>query len=378
MALQNEERIARIRLIRSENVGAITFRRLVERYGSASRALSLLPDLACKGGKTSHPFIPGEKEILAEEEALKRHSGRFVVIGESEYPPLLHNIDDAPPVLSVVGHPSLLSGNAVSIVGSRNASPNGMKLARHFAAAIGDAGYRIVSGMARGIDTAAHEGALNTGTVAVLGGGVDHIYPRENARLYNELKSRGAIVSDQPLGTVAQARHFPRRNRIISGFSRMTLVIEADLKSGSLITARLANEQGREVAAIPGSPLDPRARGTNDLIRNGAQLVETPDEVIALLNAMPSLSLSEPTGISTDFSDTGADLYVDDDEVARARTVLLDVLGPSPTNVDDIIRETGLRAAIVHLILIELELAGRLERHSGGRISLLTELSGLS
>ena len=266
------ERLARIRLARTSRIGPVTFHEMLGHYGSATAALDALPELA-RTARLDTRAAPATS-VQREAAALAERGGRFLVIGDDDYPASLAAIPDAPPVLSVIGDPALLARPAVAVVGARNASVNARRLAARFAAELGQAGQVITSGLARGVDAAAHEAALPTGTVAVLAGGVDVIYPPEHADLYREIAGRGLILSEAPLGAVPQARHFPRRNRIVSGLSRGVLVVEAALQSGSLITARQAADQGREVFAVPGSPLDPRARGTNRLIRDGAHLVE--------------------------------------------------------------------------------------------------------
>ena len=272
MATSNRERFDRLRLYRSENVGPITFRRLLAHFGSAGAAITALPALSRRGGRGKPIKVCPADAAEAEIAALKEAGGRYLIWGDAEYPAALANIEDAPPVLGLIGHAHLLERRAVAIVGARNASANGRRFARTIAAELGEAGFAIASGLARGIDAAAHEGALEAGTVAVVAGGVNVVYPKENGALHEAIAERGAILAEQPPGTRPQGRHFPYRNRIISGLARGTLVVEAAMRSGSLITARYALEQGREVFAVPGSPLDPRCRGTNDLIRQGAVL----------------------------------------------------------------------------------------------------------
>ena len=359
------ERLDRLRLIRSENIGPVTFRELLTRFGSAEAALEALPTLAKRGGRKRALRVATRQQATKELDALVRHGGQMLHINATDYPPLLATIDDAPPVLSVIGHPSLLLRDCVGMVGARNASTNGKTLARRFATEIGRAGPTIVSGLAMGIDAAVHDGSLDTGTVAVLGGGVDVIYPRDNTALYHEISRRGAIVSEMPFGTVPQARHFPRRNRIISGLSRAVLVVEATQRSGSLITARLAADQGREVMAIPGSPMDPRAKGPNKLIRGGAALVESPDDVLMLLNELPPAQLD--AGPETGF-EPAMPSTPNDAELTEARRLVLDRLGPTPAPVDDLAADLGLPMGILATVLLELELAGRLERSAGNRV----------
>lgn len=365
--LSPTERIDWLRLIRSENVGPITFRRLLERYGSAAAALAALPELARKGGRIKPIAIASRAAAERELKALDAMGAQALGLNEPGYPVLLRAIDDAPPLLFVRGSAHLLNRPAVAIVGARNASLNGRKLARDIAADLAKAGYLVVSGMARGIDTAAHDGALAGGTAAVLAGGVDIVYPPENDRLYAALVDRGAVVSEMPAGTTPQASHFPRRNRIISGLASGVVVVEATPRSGSLITARLAGEQGREVFAVPGSPLDPRAGGPNRLIRDGATLTESADDVISALSDLLRRPLGERR---RDFGDAPPEPPSDSD-LAAARREIENALGPAPLQVDDIIRATGLSTAVVAMVLLELDLAGRLERLPGNRVALV-------
>jgi DNA processing protein len=283
------------------------------------------------------------------------------------YPALLRAIADPPPLLYARGHPTLLGQDTVAMVGARNASASGMRLARGLAQEIGQGGYVVASGLARGIDTAAHRGALTTGTVAVLAGGVDEVYPPENQGLYDEIVQAGLVISEMPLGTVATARHFPRRNRLISGLSLGVLVVEAAPRSGSLITARLAAEQGREVFAVPGSPLDPRARGANGLIRQGAQLTEGADDVLDGLARMRERRIAEPGPLAPSAPPAAPS---DDSRLDRAREILHGLMGPTAVEVDELVRQAELTPQVVITILLELDLAGRLDRHPGNRVSL--------
>ncbi len=292
--LNAAERLDWLRLIRSENVGPITFRRLLERFGSAAAALRAVPDLARRGGRARAIQICPRDRAEAELAAVEAAGAQLVALAEPDYPPALAHVEDAPPILCLAGNIHLLQRTVVAIVGARNASINGQRLARDLAGDLAAAGYVVASGMARGIDAAAHQGSLQGGTVGVLGGGIDVIYPKENKDLFEAVRAQGVLVSESPPGTEPQARHFPRRNRIISGISLGVVVIEARPQSGSLITARMALEQGREVFAVPGSPLDPRSRGANDLIRQGAVLTETAADVRAVLDAMQRSPLAEP------------------------------------------------------------------------------------
>ncbi|MBL8831290.1 MAG: DNA-protecting protein DprA [Rhodospirillales bacterium] len=352
-----------LRLIRSENVGPVAFFQLMRRYRTATEALAAIPDLARRAGKKSiriASVMEAEREIAD----LSKIGGRFVACGEPDYPALLAEIEDAPPLLAVRGFPHVWKRPCLAVVGARNASLNGQKFARLLSEELGQAGLTIVSGLARGIDTAAHQGALATGTVAAMAGGIDIVYPAENAALYGRIVESGAVVSEIRFGETPQARHFPRRNRIVSGMTLGTLVVEAALRSGSLITARLAGEQGREVLAVPGSPLDPRASGTNDLLRQGAALVETARDV---LDAILRRSVSEPDKKDQDISVNNSKM--DEMNVEKARESILSRLAPSPTSVDEIVRECQLSAPVVLAALLELELAGAIDRQPGNRVS---------
>jgi DNA processing protein len=365
VTLSAAERRDRLRLIRTDHVGPITFFQLLERFGSAGAALAALPDLARRGGRANPPRIPTVAAADSEIEAAAKCDARLIAWGEAAYPAMLAATADAPPILFVRGRADLLAQRAVAVVGARNASANGVRFARQLAAELGAAGLVVVSGLARGIDAAAHQGALSTGTIAVMAGGVDVVYPPENDGLYAEIVEQGVVISEMPPGLQPQARHFPRRNRIVSGTSIGVVVVEASPKSGSLITARIAGEQGREVFAVPGSPLDPRARGTNDLIRQGATLTEGAADVLASLGGLaatheppPALEIGPP--IPAKIDETG---------LLTARQCVTEKLGPTPVPVDEIIRQCQVAPAIVLTILLELELAGRLTRHPGNQVS---------
>ncbi|NQU62198.1 MAG: DNA-protecting protein DprA [Rhodospirillales bacterium] len=368
--LKDADKLDWLRLIRSDNVGPITFYKLLERFGTAAAALAALPEMARKGGakKTRIATLAAAEKEWA---ALEKIDAQLIARGEPAYPPLLAHIEDAPPLLSVLGLEHLLGKKAVAVVGARNASLNGQRFAEKISSDLGNAGLMVVSGMARGIDAAAHRGALATGTVAVVGGGIDVIYPKENASIYESIKEQGAIISEIALGTQPQARHFPRRNRLISGISRGVVVIEAGPRSGSLITARMALEQGREVFAVPGSAVDPRARGGNNLIRQGAILTESVDDVLEVLSQALRAPLEERKAI--DFKGVSVKPPAPG-ELAKARTVIEKMLSPTPSLVDEVIRNCQLSPPVVSWVLLELELAGRLERHPGNKVSLIEPL----
>lgn len=361
--LTDAQRVDWLRLIRSDNVGPRTFRSLLDHFGSARTALERLPDLARRGGAARPGRICGEEDARAELAASRRLGVTLVAPGEDGYPPRLATLDDAPPLLGVRGLRDALMRPMIAVVGSRNASGAGLKFAGTLAHDLGEAGFVIASGLARGIDQAAHRASLATGTVAVLAGGHDRIYPPEHEGLVAELiEAGGAAISEMPLGHVPRARDFPRRNRLISGVALGVVVVEAAHRSGSLITARIAAEQGREVFAVPGSPLDPRAAGTNDLIKQGATLTTEASDVINAVEPIMGrpIELREPDDEPPASEPEAGD---------RAR--IIDLLGPSPVSLDDLIRMAGTSPAIVRTVLLELELAGRLERHGGGLVSLI-------
>lgn len=403
--LDDEQRLNWLRLIRSDNVGPRTFRALIARFGTAAAALESLPELARKSGRPVR--VASREEVERELAAARRFEVSFVALGEPDYPAALRAIDSAPPVIAVRGETAVLARPMVAIVGSRNASANGQTFAGRLARGLGEAGFVVVSGLARGIDAHAHAESLVTGTVAVLAGGHDKVYPAENEPLLQKIVGRGAAICEMPMGWTARGRDFPRRNRIVSGLALGTVVVEAARRSGSLITARFAMEQGREVFAVPGSPLDPRAEGPNDLIRQGASLCAGVDDVVT---ALAPLVEREPAQKSLfdadDLNDTGEPLWDEfdwpevapapvaaraaydpglydgggraDDERGRFPTqmeegarIVAGLLGASPVDVDELVRGSGLSVRVVHTALLDLELAGRIARHPGNRVSLL-------
>ncbi len=366
--LNAEQRLDWLRLWRSENVGPITFGQLLARFGSARAALEAVPELARRGGRRGAIRICSAAEAEREVAATRAAGARLVALCEPDYPRPLAAIPDAPPLLAVKGHAHLFAERTIAIVGARNASAAGVRFARDISRELGQLGFVIASGLARGIDTVAHEGALESGTVAVLAGGIDVVYPAENEGLYGTIVEQGAVIAEQPVGKQPQGRHFPSRNRLISGLSLGVLVVEAALRSGSLITARMALEQNREVFAVPGSPLDPRCRGSNRLIRDGAALIETADHVIEALEnlALPRLAEAEP-----ELFPAAPAAPASEPEVAGSRDLVAGKLCPTPIGVDEILRQCRLTPAVLLTILLELELAGRLQRHPGNQISLL-------
>jgi DNA processing protein len=349
--LSDAQRRDWLRLARTENVGPVTFDQLLSRYGEPALALAALPDLARRGGRMASLKVPSETEAdreLADGAAL---GARLICACEPDFPQALAALDPPPPLIWVRGDAGLLDRRTVAIVGARVASAAGQRFARGLAAELGAAGCVVVSGLARGIDGAAHEGSLPTGTVAVLGGGIDDVYPPEHRDLYARIVEQGCVVSENEPGRTAVARDFPRRNRIIAGLSRAVVVVEAELRSGSLITARLANEQGREVLAVPGSPLDPRAKGTNDLIRQGAAICESAEDVLRAIEGLGGFREPEPTPFR--------DAPVEPDDALRER--LADLLSPTPVSRDELVRAAGAPAPAVFAALMELALAGRAE-----------------
>lgn len=376
--ISESERLNRLRLIRTRNVGAISWHRLLDRFGLATAALDALPELLRRGGGDPAP-ICSVADASRELDRAASLGLQAVCHGDAVYPDRLAAIEDAPPFLYVGGDTALLSRPAVAIVGARNASTNGRAIARELAqdlARVTLAGtpLAIVSGLARGIDTAAHDGALaaDGATVAVMAGGADIVYPRENSALYERIAATGTVVSEMPPGLEPQARHFPRRNRIVSGLALGVVVVEAAARSGSLITARMALEQGRDVFAVPGSPRDPRCRGTNGLLRAGAILTENADDVAGalapMLRTLPIVARSPEKHAEIP--------EARDDSVSEAtRRAILDCMSPTPVAVDEIVRQCQVTASVVQMVLLELELAGRLERQPGNRVAALQTAS---
>lgn len=367
LRLTDAQRLDWLRLIRSENVGPITFRALLRRYGDAGAALAALPELARRGGARAVRVCSrddGEREM----EAARRVGAEFIACGEAAYPARLAAIDDAPPLIAVRGNIAALAKPTVAMVGSRNASAAGLKFAERLARELGESGFVIASGLARGIDAAAHRATLHTGSIAAMAGGLDRIYPDEHAPLLDALLPQGAAVSEMPFGWTARAQDFPRRNRIISGLSAGVVIVEAAKRSGSLITARFALEQGREVFAVPGSPIDPRAEGTNGLLKQGAAIVTEAADVLSVLEPIigrtGSGQLREP-----DAPEPGDEAGASEPN-SGTRARIVELLGPAPVGLDDLVRLSGSSPAVVRTILLELELAGRIERQRGGLVSL--------
>mgnify|MGYP001275738069 CR=1 FL=1 len=405
--LDDDQRLNWLRLIRSDNVGPRTFRTLIARFGTASAALEALPDLARKSGRAIR--IASIEEVEREMAAARRVGVRFIALGEPDYPATLRTIDSAPPIIAVRGELAVLARPMVAVVGSRNASANGQTFTERLARGLGEAGFVVVSGLARGIDARAHAASLATGTVAVLAGGHDKIYPPENEPLLMQIVQRGAAICEMPMGWTARGRDFPRRNRVVSGLALGTVVVEAARKSGSLITARFASEQGREVFAVPGSPLDPRAHGPNDLIREGATLCTGVEDVVAALAPLIDSGPAQKSLFDADdFNDAGEPLWDEFDwpeidrppvahraaydpglydsgrgtadergrfpaQMEEAGPLVVELLGVAPVDIDELVRSSGLSVRVVHMALLDLELGGRIARHPGNRVSLLAQ-----
>ncbi len=356
-----------LRLIRSENVGPATFFHLVKYCGSVKRALEMAPAMAARGGRKKPIRICSESEAKKEAEAIHRYGAKLVPYGSPDYPALLLQANDAPPLLVMLGHPHVMQKPMISVVGARNASTAGISFTRKISRELGEAGYSIVSGLARGIDTAAHSASIATGTVAVIAGGIDTIYPPENEALYRDIAEAGCIISEMPFGSQPIARSFPARNRIIAGMAQGMVIVEASLKSGSLISAQCAADYHRDVFAVPGSPLDPRCQGTNKLIKEGAILTESAKDVIGHYTHH---SRTLPFGEEDTSPFTMAAATLSESELNAIRAEVREKLSPTPVTIDELLATCDKPAAYVLAVLLELELAGMAERHAGGRVSL--------
>jgi DNA processing protein len=356
-----EDAVARLRLIRSPRIGPVTYRQLIARFGSAEAALDALPALASRGGGAA-PVIADAGTVRREMAAAVKLGANYLFLGDTDYPPLLAELENAPAAMLVRGDPALTRRTCVAMVGARNASAAACRFARQIAQGLASEGVTVVSGLARGIDTAAHLGSIGEGTVGVIASGIDIAFPPENRDLQERVATEGLLIAEQPPGTEPLARHFPSRNRIIAGLAQGTVVVEAAPRSGSLITARIAAEAGREVMAVPGSPLDPRAQGCNLLIREGATLIQNVEDILEAIRPIDSRAVRAP---ATPYAgEPGGEPGMSE------RRRVEGLLGPVPVAVDELIRQAELPAAMVQLVLLELELGGRLERHAGGRVSL--------
>ncbi len=369
--ISDGERLARLRLAMSDNVGPATWHQLMDLYGSAQEALARLPELAARAGGGRRIRLYDEARARRDLDVTHSLGGALVTFGEAGYPALLAQSGQPPPVLFAAGNLECLSASCCGIVGSRNASANGRRFAREVAAALGGNGWIVASGLARGIDTAAHEASLQTGTIAVMATGLDVIYPAENEKLASLVRQAGCLLTEMPPGTGPRPELFPRRNRIIAGLSSAVVVVEAAIRSGSLITARIANDMGRDVFAMPGSPYDPRSAGTNKLIQDGATLLTGPQDIVHLLmgshSALRSGWAEQHVALSTPPPPAGEPFLATDD----ARSTIIGLMGPDPVEVDELIRQSRTSLRDVQQVLLELDLAGRLERHAGQRVSLI-------
>jgi len=356
-----DSRLARLRLIRTPTIGPVTYRQLLARFGSAERAIEALPDLAARGGGKP-PRIADVATVEREIARVEKLGARYLFIDDMDYPPLLAELDNAPAVMTIRGDTALFARTSVAMVGARNASAAACRFARGLAVELGREGVVVVSGLARGLDTAAHQGSLATGTIGVIASGIDIAFPPENRALQDQVAEQGLLIAEQPPGSEPLARNFPHRNRVIAGLATGTVVVEAAPRSGSLITARLAAEAGRDVMAVPGSPLEPRAQGCNLLIREGATLVQSAADILETIRPI------DPRMVRARSSPFDGRPGGEPDDAERR--ALSGLLGPVPVAIDELIRQSGLPPATVALVLLELELAGRIERHAGGRVSL--------
>lgn len=363
-----ETKLHWLRLLRTENIGPVTFYHLLNRFGTAEEALKRLPDIAHRTGRKTPLQIPSLKEIIKEYESYQTLGVHLIARPDPDYPEILGRISDAPPLLSVIGRVELLRKPMFGMVGARNASAVGRQMAEDYAEKLGREGMIVVSGLARGIDTHAHKGSLETGTIAVLPGGVDQIYPSENKVLYKTISEKGLLISEAPLGTMPQANLFPRRNRLISGLSWGILVVEAALKSGSLLTAHFAAEQGREVFAIPGNPMDPRSRGTNALIRQGAVLIQSAEDILEEYQKHRYAPLAEEEDGYNEEQETFE--TISDNVVEHAHQEISKALNQVPITLEDLCNVLHIPIGVTRIAIIEMDIAGFIDWHPGGKVSL--------
>lgn len=364
--LSEQEQLDWLRLIRSEQVGHHTFFRLLSLYGTAGKALQEIPHLIRNNQASSRIKLCSEKKAIEEIEQCKKIGAKLIASCEPSYPSLLRQTKGHPPLITVLGNEEVLNNRMVAIVGARNASANGCELAKHYAHELSNKDIQIVSGLARGIDTYAHKGSINHNPVAIIAGGIDHIYPKENKDLFRKIVENGAVIAELPIGSVPQARHFPQRNRIISGMALGTVVVEATKGSGSLITANIANDQGREVMAVPGSPLDPRCSGTNELIKDGAMIITSVNDIIDTIGGIGHSLFDSEVATTIEHNPHKPT----ENEIEAARPAIIEKLGTSPVAIDTLISQTGFHPNIILTVILELELSGRLENLSGNRVVL--------
>lgn len=371
-SLHNQDLVDVLRLIRTLNVGPVTFFQLIARFGTAGAAIDALPSLSLRGGRRTALTAFSKEEALKEIAAVEKFGARMALYGSPDYPKWLMAVSDPPPVITVSGHPHLWQNkDAVAMVGARNASATGCQFAQRLAKELGENGLTVVSGLARGIDTFAHKGSLAHGTVAVIAGGIDNIYPPENAILYQQIRESGAVISEQPFGAIPYSGAFPGRNRIIAGMSLGTAVVEASPKSGSLITARFALENNREVFAVPGSPLDARSKGCNKLIREGATMVESVDDILQGIARLRGMNLEETK--APDYAPALSERAAGEVETAEIRALMLEKLGVTPVSIDELVEQCKTSASVALAVILELELAGRLKRVSGNKVALIVD-----
>lgn len=359
-----------LQLSRTEGVGPITYKRLLERFGTPEKALQALPEMARRGGRKENFVVYAEALAAKEIDHVHKIGAELLALGHPLYPKQLAALEDAPPVLTIRGNTALLQEHTIGIVGARNASLSGQQMAKALASGLGQAGLKVSSGLARGIDTAAHQASLTTGTIAVVAGGINVVYPNENAKLYEAICAQGVVVAESPFGTEPLAQHFPKRNRIISGLSLGVVVVEATLKSGSLITARMAGEQGRDVFAVPGNPMDPRAAGPNALLKDGACLVRNAQDILeAVASSRPKWQAEEPAATFTG----QPPVAVAEGEVEKARAEIIACLSFDPVPTHLLQQELAIPPSVFQAALLELELAGRVQHYAGGRLALLPQ-----
>ncbi|WAT18586.1 DNA-processing protein DprA [Aurantiacibacter sp. MUD11] len=361
VALTQDEAFARIRLLRSANIGPVSYAQLLHRFGSAVEAVAALPDLAARGAKRNYKPAPREK-IEREVEATRKARARYLFHDQPDYPALLAAMEGAPPIVTMRGDIALAAKPCVAMVGARNASAAAVKLARDFARELSEEGFVVVSGLAKGIDGACHEGAMPA-TIGVIASGIDIAYPPQHAKLQEQIASEALLIAEEAPGTEPRGQQFPKRNRIIAGLAMGTVVVEAAPKSGSLITARLAGEAGREVMAVPGHPADSRSQGCNQLIREGAVLVQSAADIVELLSGFDGQPRSS-------VQEQGPGWLYNESEPEVSADSVVDLLSTAPVAVDELVRQTGGTHGAVQMALLELEIAGRLQRHAGGRVSL--------